>query len=514
MELADRLTRTFLATSGAGDRCTAASRSSRPTRTGTTCCCSTSTSTATTAPASAPAIRPAGPGPWRCCARWARAAGTPGADRRRRRLMRLPARPTVYELNTAVWLERLGRARGRPLTLGEVADGEWDALAALPVDAVWLMGVWQRSPAGLRIALADPALDRANRAALPDLRAEDVIGSPYCVRDYEVDERFGGPAGLARAREQLARRGLGLILDYVPNHVAPDHPWTASRPECLLAGTEAEAAEHPEAFLRTPAGIVARGRDPVLPAVARRRAAERVLARAARRRRRNAGRHRPPVRRAALRHGDADDQRGVRAHVGQPPRTRSRGGLLAGALRPRQTGAPRPAVHRRGLLGHGVDAPAARIRPLLRQAPLRPPGARPRRIGARPPPSRRRLPGAPAPVRREPRRAARRRHVRSRPGARGRRRDVDAAGRAPLPRRPARGAPDAHPSVPRARARRARTTANCARSTPACSAPSPTPACAPASGACASAPAGPTTTPFAPSSRGAGRTPSHGTSWS
>jgi hypothetical protein len=174
--------------------------------------------------------------------------------------MRLPPRPTVYEINTAVWLERLGQ-----LTLGEVPEAEWDALAALPVDAVWLMGVWQRSPQGLAIALADPALDAANRAALPDLRPEDVIGSPYCVRDYVVDERFGGPAGLARARERLARRGLGLILDYVPNHVAPDHPWATSRPECLLAGTEADAAEHPEAFLRTPAGIVARGRDPYFP---------------------------------------------------------------------------------------------------------------------------------------------------------------------------------------------------------------------------------------------------------
>ena len=76
--------------------------------------------------------------------------------------MRLPRRPTIYEINTAVWLERLGRARGRPLGLGEVPAAEWDALAALPVDAVWLMGVWERSPAGLRIALAGrsrPKLD-------------------------------------------------------------------------------------------------------------------------------------------------------------------------------------------------------------------------------------------------------------------------------------------------------------------------------------------------------------------
>jgi hypothetical protein len=166
---------------------------------------------------------------------------------------------TIYEINTAVWLERLG------CELGDVPDAEWDAIAALPVDAVWLMGVWERSSAGLAIALADPGLDAANRTALPDLRAEDVIGSPYCVRDYAVDARFAGRDGLAAARAALAARGLALILDYVPNHVAPDHVWTATRPECLLAGTEAELAKHPEAFLRTPAGIFARGRDPYFP---------------------------------------------------------------------------------------------------------------------------------------------------------------------------------------------------------------------------------------------------------
>ncbi|HET6869353.1 MAG TPA: alpha-amylase family glycosyl hydrolase [Solirubrobacteraceae bacterium] len=179
--------------------------------------------------------------------------------------MRLPPRPTVYEINAAVWLERLGRDRGRPLALDEVPAAHWDALAGLPVDAVWLMGVWQRSPEGLRIALSNPELDAGNRAALPDLRPEDVIGSPYCVRDYAVDERFGGPAGLAAARAALAERGLGLILDYVPNHVAPDHAWTRDRSECLLSGSEAELAEHPEAFIRTAGGIFANGRDPYFP---------------------------------------------------------------------------------------------------------------------------------------------------------------------------------------------------------------------------------------------------------
>jgi hypothetical protein len=168
--------------------------------------------------------------------------------------MRLPARPTLYELNTAVWLRRLGPG----VTLDTVPAAEWDALAALPVDAVWLMGVWRRSPAGLAIARSDPQLDAANRAALPDAHDADVIGSPYCVRDYVVDERFGGPEALAAARAALADRGLRLILDFVPNHVAPDHPWTRTRPECLLPGGEADG-------LRTPHGVFAKGRDPYFP---------------------------------------------------------------------------------------------------------------------------------------------------------------------------------------------------------------------------------------------------------
>jgi alpha amylase-like protein len=168
--------------------------------------------------------------------------------------MRLPDGPTICELNTAVWLG--------DRTLADISTAEWDALAALPVDAVWLMGVWQRSPAGLEIALTDPSLEAGNRAALPDLVPADVIGSPYCVRDYVVDERFGGPEALMAARRQLSDRGLGLILDYVPNHVAPDHPWLADRPDCFIHGSE---DDDPAAFLQTAAGLVARGRDPYFP---------------------------------------------------------------------------------------------------------------------------------------------------------------------------------------------------------------------------------------------------------
>ncbi|HET8541150.1 MAG TPA: hypothetical protein VFL83_14845 [Anaeromyxobacter sp.] len=177
-----------------------------------------------------------------------------------------PRHPIVYEVNTWAWLRDVGARAGGAVTLGDVADAEWDALAAWSADAVWLMGVWERSPEGRRIALANEELVRSFRAALPDLRPDDdVPGSPYCVRRYVVDARLGGPAGLAKARAELARRGLRLVLDLVPNHVAPDHPWAREAPDFFVRGTADEALRSPEAFLRVGASVFARGRDPYFP---------------------------------------------------------------------------------------------------------------------------------------------------------------------------------------------------------------------------------------------------------
>ena len=73
-------------------------------------------------------------------------------------------------------------------------------------------------------------------------------------------------AALGGARAALAERGLALILDYVPNHVAPDHPWTRDRPDCFVRGSDADLAQRPEAFVQTAGGeIYARGRDPYFP---------------------------------------------------------------------------------------------------------------------------------------------------------------------------------------------------------------------------------------------------------
>jgi hypothetical protein len=138
----------------------------------------------------------------------------------------------------------------------------WQSSVPAGVDAVWLMGVWQRSPAGLSVAMGDEQLQRSFRDALPDLRDHDIVGSPYCVRDYQVDERLGGREGLALARRRLAECGLRLILDYVPNHVAPDHPWTTEHPEYFVRGTASDLRRDPSAWFEVEGQVLARGRDP------------------------------------------------------------------------------------------------------------------------------------------------------------------------------------------------------------------------------------------------------------
>jgi Alpha amylase, catalytic domain len=177
-----------------------------------------------------------------------------------------PRYPTLYEFNTWVWLTDLTNKAGAALDLGSVPSTEWDAIAELGFDAVWLMGVWERSPAGIAIANQNPNLLADFRRALPDFRPEDNVGSPYCIHRYVVDAHLGGPNGLARARAELAQRGMRLILDFVPNHVASDHPWVSEHPEYFIQGTADDLRNDPASHIGVQKAVYACGRDPYFPA--------------------------------------------------------------------------------------------------------------------------------------------------------------------------------------------------------------------------------------------------------
>ncbi len=107
-----------------------------------------------------------------------------------------PKDPVIYEINTWVWLKELSEEYKTSATLANVPAEKWDGIADLKVDAVWFMGVWERSPAGIAVANRNKGLLEDFRRALPDFRPEDNVGSPYCVRQYVVDEHLGGQKAL------------------------------------------------------------------------------------------------------------------------------------------------------------------------------------------------------------------------------------------------------------------------------------------------------------------------------
>jgi hypothetical protein len=174
--------------------------------------------------------------------------------------------PLLLELSTWPWLERLSRKERRLVDLGSVPGPEWDRIALDGFNLVFLMGVWCRSAIGRELARADPSLTREYDRVLPGWTADDVAGSPYCIQRYEPDERMGGWTGLETARRELKSRGIGLILDFVPNHTSFDHPWVWQHPQRYVLGAGVDVDAAPEDFraMATVDGVVhvACGRDP------------------------------------------------------------------------------------------------------------------------------------------------------------------------------------------------------------------------------------------------------------
>jgi hypothetical protein len=184
-------------------------------------------------------------------------------------MTRPPRYPSLCEINTRVWLRRLAQERGSPVTLADIEPATLDRFARQGFDWIWLLSVWQTGPAGRAISRSNPAWRAEFEAALPDLVEEDICGSGFAITGYTVSEALGGDEALADFRSKLARRGIRLMLDFVPNHTAIDHPWAATHPDYYVQGSEALLAGTPQNYLRVETAqgsrILAHGRDPNFP---------------------------------------------------------------------------------------------------------------------------------------------------------------------------------------------------------------------------------------------------------
>ncbi|MFO0928643.1 MAG: alpha-amylase family glycosyl hydrolase [Gemmataceae bacterium] len=183
--------------------------------------------------------------------------------------MPAPRYPSLYQVNTRVWLTDLSRRLGWRATLDDVPNADLDRLARLGFNWVWLLSVWQTGSAGRDVSRRHPDWRKEYEETLSDLTEDDIGGSGFAITGYTVSPALGGDAALARFRQRLAERNLRLMLDFVPNHTGLDHSWVDRHPEYYITGTEDDLARQPDNYirLRSRGGdrVFAHGRDPYFP---------------------------------------------------------------------------------------------------------------------------------------------------------------------------------------------------------------------------------------------------------
>lgn len=177
--------------------------------------------------------------------------------------------PVLYQINTRVLLTQLSSQLGRKATLEDISDGELDKRQSQGIDWIWLLSVWQTGKEGQRVSRTNEAWRKEFQETLPDLREDDIAGSGFAITGYTVHEALGGEGALARLRNRLSRRGIKLMLDFVPNHMALDHPWASQYPDFFIQGSEEDLKNNPGNYIRmktsTGERIFGLGRDPYFP---------------------------------------------------------------------------------------------------------------------------------------------------------------------------------------------------------------------------------------------------------
>lgn len=172
--------------------------------------------------------------------------------------------PVIYEINTRVWIKRFGEN----IKLHEVPTEYWTSLKDKGIDFVWLMGIWKTLPGLAKKYCFEEGLQREYSSALKDWNDEDVIGSPYAIDDYVVNESLGGEPSLMQLKIKLNEIGIGLILDFIPNHFHCESTLVKKNPELFLRADNNYHEDDPHTFFK-PEGsedVFAHGRDPFFPA--------------------------------------------------------------------------------------------------------------------------------------------------------------------------------------------------------------------------------------------------------
>ena len=138
-----------------------------------------------------------------------------------------------------------------------------------PLRASTPSGSWVSGNGALR-GLASPCETRGSSrisgGPSPTLRRRTMSALPTACAATSSTNTSAGRRDSPRRGASSHQRGLRLILDFVPNHVAPDHPWVSDHPEYFIQGSAEDARSDPASFIEFGGKVFACGRDPYFPA--------------------------------------------------------------------------------------------------------------------------------------------------------------------------------------------------------------------------------------------------------
>jgi len=84
--------------------------------------------------------------------------------------------PSLYQVNTRVWLTELSSQLGRAATLDDIPDQEIDKFKEAGFDWIWFLSVWTTGNEGQRISRKNHGWRKEFQETLPDLKEDDIAG--------------------------------------------------------------------------------------------------------------------------------------------------------------------------------------------------------------------------------------------------------------------------------------------------------------------------------------------------
>ncbi|GMU86805.1 MAG: hypothetical protein AMXMBFR48_20460 [Ignavibacteriales bacterium] len=172
--------------------------------------------------------------------------------------------PLIYEINIRLFLKS-----GNYHWLLDIPASYWESLREKGFRYIWLMGVWETCDSVIPKHCFEEGLIRSYTKALKDWTKEDVIGSPYAINIYRPAKEIGTMNDLKAFCDLLHSMGMGLILDFVPNHFSADTELISKHPEYFLEVHRDIYDGEPHTFYQPENGggkYFAHGRDPFFPA--------------------------------------------------------------------------------------------------------------------------------------------------------------------------------------------------------------------------------------------------------